>query len=1222
MPPKRRNKNQPAPQPEEPLGEHVSHVEFRAAFTTLAQILYFTRMNPPSFLGSKTNEDPQEFLDQVQKVIYIIGVTFSKSAELAAYQLLDVSHTWFKQYNSERVDDAGYTLHVVTDSRARMSKFISGVNDNVVNECRFAMLNSDMTLARFMTHDQQVEEEKIKMREKQNKRAKTGSFNFAQPKSEGGNRSQFCPKSSVPVPSSSSASVPKFREGNEDRVPGSKSQASISSPQGQQDRSSAQSDRPTQQIFHVHVYALLDPGASLSFVTPYIAVDFGTSPEILAEPFSVSTPVGKIIIVERPIFIPPYKMAPAELKELKEQLKDLLDKGFTRPSISSWGTPVLFVHKKDGSLRMCIDYYQLNKVTVKNNEHNHADHLGIVLQTLRDHQLFSKFSKCKFWLSFHELKTQLTSAPDLALLNGSDGFIVYCDASRVGLGYVLMQHGKKDLNLHQRRWLELLKDYDMSVLYHLIMSNIVADALSKLSMRSVSHVEDSKKKLAQEIHQLTRLGIRLVDTDKGDIWVWSSSESSLVYDVKEKQDRDPSLLKLKESIQDQKIEVLSQGGDIVLRCWGRLYVPGVDDLRDYAKIYIKELVRLHVVTLSIISDRGTQFTSYFWKAFQKGLGTQVHLSTTFHPQIDGQAERTIQTLEDMLRACAIDFKGPDLVFDALEKVQLIRERLRAAPSRQKSYVDIRRKDLEFEIGDYVYLKISTMKGVESRLGKVAYELELPSDLPSVYSVFHVSLLKKFISDLAVVVPIQSIDVQNSLSYEEIPIKILDYQSHRFRNKEVPLVKINLKVTVLLKLTQLHVQCSSQTWEVTLIKAICLVGKRLKEAKIKDSDHLFGYGFAPNYTKWVFHGEGISSKNIPHPRPEGVSQGLSDDKYDDINKLLHDAFRNVEDDQRHEDSRVFHKARKVIRDLGLNYEKIHACPNNCMLFWNDNANLDNYVVCGSSRWKNVHDELTNKTTTVPTKVLRFRDMSSSPIVAIAFQSQRHSPLSPENDIGVYLQPLIVELNELWKVGVETFDAENNQTFNMRASLLSTVSDFPALAILSGWSTKERWACPTSEGPSTRRKRGKTQMHKVHGRQEKQLIILNQNNQPVGPTDEVAQMEEIKTQQGSNEQPIDAFSTVMGAEHPGRVRFLGGGGVTKNSLKRLNDGSGSTLNVTNDVVQQMQERMRKIEDQIEEQKRTVRQEVVADIIAQLQNAGIVDPKILTALSNPSLMLRLLH
>ena len=68
----------------------------------------------------------------------------------------------------------------------------------------------------------------------------------------------------------------------------------------------------------------------------------------------------------QPISIPPYRMAPAELKELKEQLKDLLEKGFIRPSISPWGAPVLFVRKKDGSLRMCIDYRQLNKVTVKN----------------------------------------------------------------------------------------------------------------------------------------------------------------------------------------------------------------------------------------------------------------------------------------------------------------------------------------------------------------------------------------------------------------------------------------------------------------------------------------------------------------------------------------------------------------------------------------------------------------------------------------------------------------------------------------------------------------------------------------------------------------------------------------------------------------------------------------------------------------------------------------
>ncbi|WMV30106.1 hypothetical protein MTR67_023491 [Solanum verrucosum] len=77
----------------------------------------------------------------------------------------------------------------------------------------------------------------------------------------------------------------------------------------------------------------------------------------------------------------------------------------------------------------------------------------------------------------------------------------------------------------------------------------------------------------------------------------------------------------------------------------------------YGKLYIREIVKLHGVPLSIISDRGTQFTSHFWKSFQKGLGTKVNLRTSFHPQRDGQEEHTIQTLEDMLRVCVIDFKG-------------------------------------------------------------------------------------------------------------------------------------------------------------------------------------------------------------------------------------------------------------------------------------------------------------------------------------------------------------------------------------------------------------------------------------------------------------------------------------------------------------------------------------------------------------------------------------
>ncbi|WMV50783.1 hypothetical protein MTR67_044168 [Solanum verrucosum] len=128
------------------------------------------------------------------------------------------------------------------------------------------------------------------------------------------------------------------------------------------------------------------------------------------------------------------------------------------------------------------------------------------------------------------------------------------------------------------------------------------------------------------------------------------------------------------------------------------------------------MIRLHGVSLSIISNGGTQFTSQFRKSFQKGFGTCVKLSTVFHPQADGQTERIIQTLEDMLRASVIHFKGPELVHEAMENVRLIRERLKTAQSRQKSSVDFRRKDLEFDVDDWVYLKISPMKGV-MRFGK-------------------------------------------------------------------------------------------------------------------------------------------------------------------------------------------------------------------------------------------------------------------------------------------------------------------------------------------------------------------------------------------------------------------------------------------------------------------------------------------------------------------------
>jgi len=137
--------------------------------------------------------------------------------------------------------------------------------------------------------------------------------------------------------------------------------------------------------------------------------------------------------------------------------------------------------------------------------------------------------------SFRALKDRLTSAPALALLEGTDGYAIYCDASGIGLGCVLMQHGKvvayayiqlrkhekkyltQDLNLRQRIWLELPKDYDVDILYHPGKANVVVDAFSRRSMGSLSYLQPKKRGIAHEAHQLARIGVRLLDS--GDIGI-------------------------------------------------------------------------------------------------------------------------------------------------------------------------------------------------------------------------------------------------------------------------------------------------------------------------------------------------------------------------------------------------------------------------------------------------------------------------------------------------------------------------------------------------------------------------------------------------------------------------------------------------------------------------------------------------------------------------------
>ena len=289
-----------------------------------------------------------------------------------------------------------------------------------------------------------------------------------------------------------------------------------------------------------------------------------------------------------------------------------------------------------------------------------------------------------------------------------------------------------------------------------------------------------------------------------------------------------------------------------------LAIKETDRMERLTRIYIKEVVSRHGVPISIISDQDARFTSNFWKSLQKSLGTRLDMSTAYHPQTDGQSERTIQTLEDMLRACVVDFgnngeihlslvkfsynnsyhtsikaapfealygrkcrspicwaevgdsqlTGPELVHETMEEIVQIRNRMASARDRQKSYADQRRKPLEFQVGDKVLLRVSPWKGVirsgkrgklnpryvgpfeiMKRIGPMAYQLKLPDELNGVHNVFHVSNLKKCLSDETLVIPLDEIQVDEQLRFIEEPVEIMDGEIKNRRHSRIPIVKV-------------------------------------------------------------------------------------------------------------------------------------------------------------------------------------------------------------------------------------------------------------------------------------------------------------------------------------------------------------------------------------------------------------------------------------------------
>ncbi|GJR10930.1 putative reverse transcriptase domain-containing protein [Tanacetum coccineum] len=442
-----------------------------------------------------------------------------------------------------------------------------------------------------------------------------------------------------------------------------------------------------------------------------------------------------------PVARAPYRLAPSEMKELSEQLKELSDKGFIRPSSSPWGAPVLFVKKKDGSFRMCIDYRELNKLTVKNR---------YPLPRIDD--LFDQLQG-----------SSVNSNRGVDLKN------------------------KKEHEEHLKQILELLKkeEFRYAKFNVILVPKCTILALLKEAKISSSIFADALRRKEREPPLRVRALVMTISLNLPKQILNAQTEAQKPENIKS-EDVGGMLIenaKFPEAIREQKLEPRANG-----TC--------------------ASMAGLVTLLLAICG----LFASNFWRSLQNALGTNLDMSTAYHPQTDGQSERTIQTLEDMLRACAIDFVNRwvnHLPLVEFSYNNSYHASIKAAPFKALYGRKCRSPVCWTESGEVIYsvlelISRDTEKIIRSRkdasrswidrrvierVGEVAYKLELPEELSRVHNTFHVSNLKKCHADEPLAVLLDGLHLDDKLHFVEEPLEIVGREVKRLKRSRIPLVKV-------------------------------------------------------------------------------------------------------------------------------------------------------------------------------------------------------------------------------------------------------------------------------------------------------------------------------------------------------------------------------------------------------------------------------------------------